>query len=136
MLDDIGAYEQFVYGLQEAHRSINVSTLVVVRVGATIAEVRGTIEFGGGVTLGVWEDIDFGLRRIRGYAYWVERDGERLYWYDPQPHPDDVSLRPTFPHHKHVAPNIKRHRIPAPGLSFDTVNLPVLIQEIERDLLP
>jgi len=135
MLGDIGAYEQFIYGLQEAYPSIKVSTLVVVRVGATIAEAKGTIEFGGGVTMGVWEDTDSGLRRIRGYAYWVEREGERLYWYDPQPHPDDPALRPTFPHHKHVEPNIKRHRVPAPGLSFDSADLPVLIQEIERDLL-
>jgi hypothetical protein len=73
----------------------------------------------------------------------VERQGERLYWYDPQPHPNDPSLASTFPHHKHVPPDpstgsgqsIKRHRIPAPGIAFDHPNLPVLIEELERALL-
>lgn len=30
---------------------------------------------------------------------------------------------------------IKHNRITAPGISFDQPNLPVLIEEIERDLL-
>jgi len=40
-----------------------------------------------------------------------------------------------IPHHKHVPPNIKRHRIPAPGISFTAPNLPFLIEEIEQHLL-
>jgi len=36
---------------------------------------------------------------------------------------------------KHVPPDIKHHRVPAPELSFTRPNLPVLIAEIERDLL-
>ncbi|MGC9398114.1 MAG: toxin-antitoxin system TumE family protein [Anaerolineae bacterium] len=39
-------------------------------------------------------------------------------WYDPTPHPNDSSLASTHPHHKHVPPDVKHHRIPAPGLSF------------------
>jgi len=39
------------------------------------------------------------------------------------------------PHHKHIPPEIKHHRIPAPGLSFDQPNLPQLIEEIERTFL-
>ncbi len=39
------------------------------------------------------------------------------------------------PHHKHVPPDIKRNRIPAPALSFTRPNLPLLIEEIERELL-
>jgi hypothetical protein len=35
----------------------------------------------------------------------------------------------------HVPSEIKRHRIPAPGLSFDQPNLPFLIGEIESELL-
>jgi len=31
-----------------------------------------------------------------------------------------------------VPPDIKDHRIPAPGLSFDRANLPLLIEEVER----
>lgn len=85
--------------------------------------------------LRVSEIIDFQSRLIRRYSYAVSRAGERLYWYDSQPHPNDPSLSSTHPHHKHVPPNIKRHRIPAPGLGFDHPNLLFLIEEIERDLL-
>lgn len=34
-----------------------------------------------------------------------------------------------------VPPDIKHHRIPAPGLSFDSPNLPMLIGEIIRAIL-
>jgi len=44
-------------------------------------------------------------------------------------------LAATHPHHKHIPPDIKHHRIPAPGLSFTRPNLPVLIAEIKRELL-
>ena len=59
---------------------------------------------------------------------------ERLI-YTSWPHPNDPTLAATFPHHKHIPPDIKRHRIPAPDLSFTDPNLPTLIAEIERDLL-
>jgi len=39
---------------------------------------------------------------------------------------------PTDPHHKHVPPDIKHRRIPAPELSFTRPNLPVLIEEVEQ----
>jgi hypothetical protein len=35
------------------------------------------------------------------------------------------------PHHKHIPPNIKHNRIPAPQMSFTQPNLPALIREIE-----
>jgi len=54
---------------------------------------------------------------------------------DPQPHPDDPMLASTHPHHKHVSPDIKHNRIPAPGLTFDQPNFPFLIREIEETLL-
>jgi len=38
----------------------------------------------------------------------------------------------SFPHHKHVPPDIKHHRVPAPEMSFAQPNLVVLIQEIEE----
>jgi hypothetical protein len=41
----------------------------------------------------------------------------------------------TVPHHKHTPPDVKHHRIPAPGLSFTRPNLPFLLQEIGRQLL-
>jgi hypothetical protein len=135
MLPDIQAYERFIYGLPETFLSIQRSALVVNRRGPSIAELKGEIEFDRRIVLGVWEDLNFARRVIQAYRYWVEQEGKRLYWYDPQPHPDDPSLASTFPHHKHVSPDIKRHRIPAPGLSFDQPNLPFLIREIESTLL-
>ncbi len=51
-----------------------------------------------------------------------------------QPHPNDPTLASTLPHHKHVPPDIKHHRIPAPGLSFTKPNLPFLIEEIQAML--
>jgi len=41
----------------------------------------------------------------------------------------------THPHHKHTPPDIKHHRIPAPGLRFDGPNLPLLIEEILGQLV-
>jgi hypothetical protein len=79
--------------------------------------------------------VDFAAGEILDYGYEVWRSGEKLYWYDPQPHPGDPTLASTDPHHKHIPPDIKHHRIPAPGLSFDRPNLPLLIEEIAASLL-
>jgi len=65
----------------------------------------------------------------------VYQAGEKLYYYDSQPHPNDPSLASTHPHHKHIHPDLKHHRIPAPGLSFERSNLEFLIHEIETTLL-
>jgi hypothetical protein len=56
---------------------------------------------------------------------------DKLYWYDSFPHPKDPSLAVTGPHHKHIPPDMKHHRVPAPELSFTQPNLPFLIHEIE-----
>ena len=128
-------YERLVYTLQDRYPSIKRSTLVVIPRGPTFAELVGMIEFEGDITLAVWEDLNFARGVIQGYSYAVNRRGERLYWYDPQPHPNDPSLASTDPHHKHVPPGIKRNRVPAPGLSFTRSNLPLLIEEIEHELL-
>ena len=66
------------------------------------------------------------------YGYEVWQGGERLYWYDSQPHPNDPALASTHPHHKHIPPDLKRNRIPAPNMSFLRPNLPALIHEIEE----
>jgi hypothetical protein len=68
---------------------------------------------------------------IDEYGYEVWQDKDKLYWYDVQPHPDDLTLQSTYPHHKHIQPNIKNNRIPAPENSFNIPNLPGLIREIE-----
>lgn len=52
-----------------------------------------------------------------------------------QPHPNDPDLASTYPHHKHIPPDIKHRRIPAPNLSSTCPNLPFLIEEIEREIL-
>lgn len=56
---------------------------------------------------------------------------EKTLRREPIPaYPDDSTLAPTDPHHKHVPPDIKHHRIPAPGLSLNAPNLPFLLQEL------
>jgi len=91
---------------------------------------EGEVFFAGHYRLRLREEIDFADGLITSYGYEVYCGGERLFWYDDFPHPEDASLVSTFPHHKHVPPNIKRNRIPAPGLSFDRPNLPLILDEI------
>jgi hypothetical protein len=129
-------YEIFVYTLAQQFPSILYSTLVVARRGRYLAELKGELAFDRGYRLAVYERLtwDTGALTIEGYSYEVWRESEKLYWYDSQPHPTDPSLASTHPHHKHVPPNIKHHRIPAPDLSFTPPNLSFLIQEIEDDI--
>ena len=70
------------------------------------------------------------------YSYEVYRAGEKIIWYDPFEHPHAPELASTYPHHKHVLPDIKHNRVPAPGISFEQPNLPGLIEEIKREILP
>jgi len=129
-------YEKFVYTLRQRFPSIVRSTLTVIRRGKYRAEVMGELLFAAGIRLSVYEYItwDEGPVVIEGYGYEVWRGSEKLYWYDSQPHPSDPSLASTHPHHKHIPPDIKHHRVPAPGLSFTKPNLPYLIAEIEAFL--
>lgn len=127
-------YERFVYSLQQRYSSVLHTTLTVARRGRGLATVVGELHFAHGYRLVVSEIItwDEGRLLIQRYGYEVWRDSEKLYWYDPQPHPDQPELASTHPHHKHVPPDIKHHRLPAPGLRFDAPNLPLLIQEIAQ----
>ncbi len=134
MLPSLDEYSQLVYGIVE-RPGVRGSTLVLKSIGATVWEVEGRVAFDRGITLDVNEEIDFQTGVITRYFYLVSRDDERIYWYDPQPHPDDPNLASTHPHHKHVPPDIKRHRVPAPDISFQQPNLPFLIEEIGRELL-
>lgn len=136
MLPDLTGYERFIYSIPETFPAVQQSTLVIVRHGAAFAELTGILTFDNDVTLAVWEDLDFARGVIVAYSYAVDQRGHRLYWYDPQPHPTDKSLASTHPHHKHVHPDIKRNRVPAPTVSFTRPNLPALIEEIERLLAP
>jgi hypothetical protein len=44
-------------------------------------------------------------------------------------------LATTFPHHKHIQPNLRDNRAPAPGISFESPNLDVVLEDICQDWL-
>jgi hypothetical protein len=127
-------YEELVYRLPQQFLSIVSSTLVVVRRGARMVTVSGEIMFREGSRLVIKERLTFdaGPLVLIRYGYEVWRGAEKLYWYDSQPHPNDPTLAAIDPHHRHIPPDIKHHRVPAPQLSFTEPNLPFLIQEIEQ----
>ena len=130
-------YEEYVYTLQQNFPSIKISSLVVIRRGKRVALLQGELTFARGYRVVVKERLshDFGAVVIESYGYELWRNAEKIAWYDSQPHPHDPTLASTFPHHKHVPPNIKRNRIPAPQMRFNRPNLPVLIQEIENIII-
>jgi hypothetical protein len=134
-LTSVRAYEQFVYALQQTFPAIKVSTLVLRRQGRTAAILVGELLFEKDIRLFVRERLDFAFEEILGYGYEVWQGDEELDWYDSHENPEDPTLASTHPHHKHIPPDIKHHRIPAPGLSFTQSNLPFLIQEIIDHLL-
>jgi hypothetical protein len=127
-------YERFIYTLQQRFPSILRSTLVVAQRGRLFAELTGEIAFADGYRLVVYERLswDNGPLALEGYSYEAWCGTDKLYGYDSQPHPDDSALADTDPHHKHIPPDIKHHRIPTPDLSFSHPNLPFLIEEIEN----
>jgi hypothetical protein len=129
------AYENFIYSLPDQYPQILYSTLVLKRFGPHVGEISGSIFFGQEVRLNIKELIDFRRERIKTYSYEVYRSRDKRYWYDDQPHPNDPSLQSTHPHHKHIPPDIKHHRIPAPNIHFGQNNLPFLIQEIIDEFL-
>jgi len=148
------AYQALVYSLPEHFASIRRSTLVYIPAGELFGRVEGMVFFDQDTVLCVREYLNFELGVIEGYGYEVSQSGlsqdssafpaaaeycqpgypqkDRLYWYDSFPHPNDLSLAATDPHHKHIPPDIKHHRVPAPTLSFSMPNLPFLIREIEQ----
>jgi hypothetical protein len=135
-LDDIASYSAYVYTLQERRPFVTGSTLTVAPMGATLAKVEGRVECEGGVCLEVWELVDFVAHRIRSYSYEVYRAGEKVGWYDAWPHPETPGLAATFPHHKHVTPDLRHHRVAAPGIRFDAPNLDVVLEDIRAAFLP
>jgi hypothetical protein len=134
-LDDIASYSTFVYALAERHPSVTSSTLALAPIGATLAKLEGRIECRGAIYLEVWELIDFAAKRIRTYSYEVYRGSEKICWYDSWEHPEIPALATTFPHHKHIQPNLRDNRLPAPGISFESPNLDVVLEDIRRDWL-
>lgn len=111
--------------------SILQSTIRVWSTSPFTGTAEGEATFSNGLRLRMREELDFADGLITSYGYEVYRGTERLYWYDDFPHPDESSLAPTFPHHKHVQPDIKRNRIPVAYLQFTTPNLLAVVKEIE-----
>lgn len=126
-------YELFLYSLLEQYPSVRRSTIAFIRLGSSLARVAGELFFDDDIRLVVRERILYNRLPITmdWYGYEVYRGDQKLYWYDSQPHPNDESLQGTHPHHKHIPPDIKHNRIPAPEMSFSQPNLPTLIKEIE-----
>ncbi len=127
-------YELFIYTLAENFPAIRRSTLRFIRRGTTLARVVGELYFEKGLRLVARQRIVFDRLPavIDEYGYEVWQSEEKMYWYDSQPHPSHPNLQNTHPHHKHVPPNIKHNRIPAPRMSFNQPNLPALIREVEQ----
>ena len=130
-LSSLVNYSQFVVRLLD-RTTIERSTVVVWSEGPYTGTAEGEVFFLCGVRLRMREELDFDAGLITSYGYEVYLGSKRLYWYDDFPHPNDPSLAVTYPHHKHIPPNIKRNRVPAPEMSFERPNLPVLIREIEE----
>jgi hypothetical protein len=127
-------YEEFVYTLRQQFPSVQGSTLVVVQRGKRTATAQGDLTFAQGYRIAIRERLSFdaGPVEIEDYGYELWHNADKIAWYDSQPHPADPTLASTHPHHKHIPPDMKHHRIPAPGMSFTQPNLPALIQGIEE----
>ncbi len=129
-LRSLAAYARYVAAIG-ARPSVQHSTLVVWSDSPYTGVAEGEIHLMKGFRLRIREELDFEAGVISSYGYEVYRGEERLYWYDDFPHPNDPTLAATYPHHKHVPPDIKRNRIPAPAISVNRPNLSVLIAEVE-----
>jgi len=132
-LRTIEDYELFLYTLKEQFPSILHSSITLVRMGATLARVAGELHFDREIRIVIRERILFNRvpAVIDWYGYEVWQGDQKLFWYDSQPHPHDPALQSTHPHHKHIPPDMKHNRIPAPETSFAQPNLSALIREVE-----
>jgi len=130
-LQSLSDYSRFVAELL-GQPNVQSSTVAVWSDSPYTSVAEGEVFFTNGLRLRMREEVDLDAGLIMSYGYEVYRGEERLYWYDDFPHPNDPKLASTMPHHKHVPPDIKHNRIPAPNMSFERPNLPALIQEIEK----
>ena len=122
-------YERLIYSLPETYPQIASSTLRLYSTSALTAIVEGSAYLRNGLEVQVVEALDFKIGRIQRYSYTVFRGGEKIRWYDPEPHAEIPELASTFPHHYHEPPDIKNNRKPAPGIRFRAPNLPTLIAD-------
>ena len=114
-LQSLREYEAFIYSLPKQFVAVVSSTLVVFQADDNFATVYGELYFADGYRLIVRERLNL-IRQplvLIGYGYEIWRNAEKLYWYDPQPHPHIPDLALNHPHHKHVPPDITQpHRSP------------------------
>jgi hypothetical protein len=130
-LKSLAGYSRFV--AQSFDRAdVEHSTVTVWSDSPYTGIAEGEVLFTRGLRLRMREELDFATERITSYGYEIYRGEERLFWYDDFPHPHDRALALTFPHHKHIPPDIKRNRVSAPEISFTRPNLPALLREIEK----
>jgi hypothetical protein len=125
----LAEYERLLYGVAQDHPAVDSSTLRLYSTSALTATVEGSMFLGNDVEVRVVEVLDFKHGRIQRYSYTVYRGGEKIRWYDPEPHAEVPELAATFPHYRHEPPDIKHNRRPAPGISFTEPNLPILIAD-------
>jgi len=135
-LNSYAEYTQLIFRLLADRPTVANHTLAVFTVNRTVGIVRGEVMFHSGRTLRVFEQVDFVTHRIVKYSYELAHEDDTLWWYDSMPHPNVPELQSTHPHHKHIPPDIKHHRIPAPEISFDRPNLPSLLAQIEQTNSP
>jgi len=129
-LGSVANYSQFLAKLLN-RPGVATSTIVVWSVSSYTGIAEGELFFVSGFRLRIREEIDFDDQLITSYGYEAYQAAKKLYWYDDFPHPNDPTLASTHPHHKHVPPNIKQNRVPAPDLSFTQPNLPQIVEELE-----
>ncbi len=127
MLNNIDHYSDFIYSLPDKFFEITAARIDLFTIGQNLLKITGIIYFPDGIELRFQERINIEAAR---YQNEVPKNEQRIYYYDPQPPPNDPDLASTFPHHKQVPSDIKHHRKPAHNISFDQPNLPVEIQEI------
>lgn len=120
-------YEHFLYSLPELYSEIDRSTVKLYMNSPSTCFVRGSIVFQNGLELQVFEYLDLLDGELLSYSYTIFRKEEKIRWYDPQSHPENTALKPTFPHHFHESPDIRHNRKPAYGISFAEPNLPTVI---------
>ena len=131
-LNTYGDYARLIFFLLADRATIESHTVAVYTTGQTIGITRGHVVFRSGHVLRVFEQVDFVTHRIVKYFYELTYEGGPLWWYDSMPHPAVSELQSTHPHHKHIPPDIKHHRVAAAEMSFSRPNIPVLIDEVEN----
>lgn len=118
-LESLAGYSVFV-AEQLDRSSVERSTVMVWSESPFTGIAEGEVFFKGGFRLRLRQELDFEARLITAYGYEVYKEEQRLFWYDDFPHPNDTGLAATHPHHKHVPPDIKHNRVPAPQMSHTT----------------